>query len=370
MLSQRGVLNLGHTLQYMRDIERRVNANRLNGIDSRVLNADEVKEVCPIINLSKNSRYPVMRAFYQERGGVARHDAVAWGFARGASDLGVDIIQNCEVQEFKLHKDGSVSGLKTSQGDVLAKKVAICVAGNSSVLAQKAGFRLPIESKSLQAFVSEPIKPILNTVVMSNHVHAYVSQTDKGDVVIGAGVDAYNGYGQRGSPHVVEQSVAAVLELFPMFSRLKMNRQWGGVVDVSPDACPIVGLTPVKNLFINCGWGTGGFKGTPGCGHVFAHTIATGQPHEINEPFSLNRFIDGAQIVNDNKGIIPTPMQGHVTSSYYSAIGKQSIAMALIKNGFNRYDQTVYAALANGSFIEAKITKPVFYDPKGERQNV
>lgn len=292
MFSQRGVLNLGHTLQCMRGIERRVNANRLNGIDGVVLNAQQVKEVCPNINISPDARYPIMGASFQKRAGVARHDAVAWGFARAASDLGVDIIQNCEVTGFKI-KDGVVEGVETTQGDVMADKVAIVTAGNSSVMANKAGFRLPISSKPLQAFVSEPIKPILNTVVMSNHVHAYVSQTDKGDVVVGAGVDGYNGYGQRGSPHIIEHSMAAVLELFPFLSRIKMNRQWGGIVDTTPDACPIVGLSPVKNLFLNCGWGTGGFKATPGSGFVFAHTIANGESHEVNAPFTLDRFVDG-----------------------------------------------------------------------------
>jgi len=292
MLSQRGVLNLGHTLQCMRDIERRVNANRLNGIDGEILSAKEVKKICPIINDSPDSRYPVIGASYQKRGGVARHDAVAWGYARAASNLGVDIIQNCEVTDFAISHN-QVEGVKTTQGLIKAKKVAICVAGNSSHLAKKAKIDLPVESKPLQAFVSEPIKPIIHNVVMSNHVHAYVSQSDKGDIVVGAGVDSYNGYGQRGSPHVIEHSLAAVLELFPMFSRLKMNRQWGGIVDVCPDACPIVGLSPVKNLFLNCGWGTGGFKATPGSGYVFAHTIANNKPHEINKPFSLDRFSNG-----------------------------------------------------------------------------
>lgn len=292
MFSQRGVLSLGHTLQCMREIERRVNANRLNGIDGKVLSVKEIKEMCPIINDSINARYPIMGASYQSRAGVARHDAVAWGFARAADSLGVDIIQNCEVQGFDL-KDGRVDSIKTNQGIIKAKKVAIAVAGNSSVIADKLNIKLPIESKPLQAFVSEPIKPILDTVIMSNHVHAYVSQTDKGDIVVGAGVDDYAGYGQRGSPQVIEHSMAAVLEIFPMFSRLKMNRQWGGVVDISPDACPIIGLSPYKNLFLNCGWGTGGFKATPGSGYVFAHTVAHNEPHPLNAPFSLERFSEG-----------------------------------------------------------------------------
>ncbi len=299
MFSQRGVLNLGHTLQCMRDIKRRVNANRLNGIDSEILNAQEVKEFCPQINISKDARYPVMGASLQRKAGTARHDAVAWGYARAADSYGVDIIQNCEVKNLKIDK-GAIVGVETTKGYIGAKKVGIAVAGHSSVLADMAGFRLPVNSRPLQACVSEPVKPILDTVVMSNHVHAYVSQTDKGDIVIGSGTDAYNGYGQRGSVHIVEHSIAAVLELFPQFKRIKFNRQWGGIVDVCPDACPIVGKTPVKNLFLNCGWGTGGFKATPGSGYVFAHTIAKDEPHKANAPFSLDRFTTGDLIDEHN----------------------------------------------------------------------
>jgi sarcosine oxidase subunit beta len=290
MFSQRGVMNLGHTLQDMRDIERRVNANRLNGVDAEVVTPEQIKEMIPFINL--NTRYPVLGASLQRRAGVARHDAVAWGFARAADALGVDIIQNCEVTGIR-RDGGEVTGVDTARGFIKTKKVAIVAAGHSSVVASMAGIRLPIESHPLQALVSEPLKPIFPNVVMSNAIHAYISQSDKGDLVIGAGIDAYNGYGQRGSFQTIEHTLQAIVEMFPIFSRVRMNRQWGGIVDVSPDACPIIGLTPVKGLYINCGWGTGGFKATPGSGWAMAHTVAQDRPHALNAAFSLDRFHTG-----------------------------------------------------------------------------
>jgi sarcosine oxidase subunit beta len=293
MFSQRGVMNLGHSLQEMRDIERRVNANRLNGVDAEVLTPQQIKTMLPFINL--NTRYPVLGASFQPRAGIARHDAVAWGFARAADAYGVDILQNCEVLGIR-REAGAVVGLDTARGFIKTKKVAIVAAGHSSVLADMAGFRLPLESHPLQALVSEPLKPILPTVVMSNAIHAYISQADKGDLVIGAGIDHYLGYGQRGSYPVIESTLQAIVELFPLFSRVRMNRQWAGIVDVSPDACPIIGLTPVQGLYINCGWGTGGFKATPGSGWVMAHTVAQNRPHPLNEAFSLDRFYSGRLI--------------------------------------------------------------------------
>jgi sarcosine oxidase subunit beta len=290
MFSQRGVLNLGHSLQEMRDIERRVTANRLNGVDGEVVTPAQIKEMIPFINL--NTRYPVLGASLQRRGGVARHDAVAWGYARAADAHGVDIIQNCEVTGIR-RNSGAVVGVETAKGFIKAKKVAIVAAGHSSVIASMADIRLPIESRPLQALVSEPLKPIFPNVVMSNAIHAYISQSDKGDLVIGAGVDQYNGYGQRGSYHTIEHTLQAIVEMFPLFSRVRMNRQWGGIVDVSPDACPIIGLTPVKGLYINCGWGTGGFKATPGSGWVMAHTVAQDRPHALNAALSLDRFYNG-----------------------------------------------------------------------------
>ncbi len=295
MFSQRGVYNLGHTLQDMRDIERRVNANRLNGIDAEVVTAKQIKKDIPLINTSPDARYPILGASLQPRAGVARHDAVAWGFARAADQLGVDIIEQCEVTG--VNRNGStVTGVETTRGTIKAKKVGVVVAGNASVVASMAGLRLPVESHPLQAYVSEPLKPVLDTVVMSNAVHGYVSQSDKGELVIGAGIDAYNGYGQRGSFPTIEHAMQAILELFPMFSRVRMLRMWGGIVDVCPDACPIISKTPVDGLYFNCGWGTGGFKATPGSGWVFAHTIAEDRPHELNQPFNLQRFETGALI--------------------------------------------------------------------------
>ena len=295
MLSQRGVLNLAHTLHDVREGMRRVNANRLNGVDAEWLDTAQVKAFCPIVNVSPDARYPVLGATLQRRGGVARHDAVAWGFARAASDRGVDIIQNCEVTAIR-REGGRVTGVETTRGFIGAGKLAIVAAGHNSVLAAMAGVRLPIESHPLQALVSEPVKPILDCVVMSNTVHVYVSQSDKGELVIGAGIDGFNSYAQRGSFHVIEGQMAALTELFPMFSRMRMMRTWGGIVDVCPDASPIIGKLPVEGLYMNGGWGTGGFKATPGSGWVFAHTIARGEPHPLNAAFGLERFSSGALI--------------------------------------------------------------------------
>ncbi|WP_319414240.1 sarcosine oxidase subunit beta family protein [uncultured Cohaesibacter sp.] len=295
MLSQRGVLSLAHTLQDVRDSKRRINANKLNGIDAEWLEADEVRAFCPIIRTDRQARYPVLGASLQKRAGTARHDAVAWGFARAADMRGVDIIQNCEVTGI-LRQGDRVTGVETTRGTIAAQKIGICTAGHSSLLAEMAGFQLPITSHPLQAMVSEPIKPVLDTVVMSNAVHVYVSQSDKGELVLGAGIDSYQSYAQRGSFHIVEHQIAALLELFPIFSRLKLMRLWGGIVDTTPDACPIISTTPLKNLFLNAGWGTGGFKAIPGSGFVFAHTIANNKPHDLNAAFTLDRFANGRLI--------------------------------------------------------------------------
>jgi sarcosine oxidase, subunit beta len=295
LFSQRGVMNLAHTLQDVRDSVRRVSANKLNGIDADWLDAKQVKELCPIINISSHVRYQVLGATFQPRGGIAKHDHVAWAFARKADEMGVDLIQNCEVTGFVKHGN-RVVGVKTSRGTIATEKVGLSAAGHSSVLAKLAGFDLPIQSHPLQALVSELHQPVHPTVVMSNHVHVYVSQAHKGELVMGAGIDAYNGYGQRGGFHVIEHQMAAAVELFPIFARAHLLRTWGGIVDITLDASPIVSRTPVDNLFVNCGWGTGGFKGTPGAGWTFAHTIATGEPHPLNAPFSLERFVTGALI--------------------------------------------------------------------------
>lgn len=292
MFSQRGVYNIGHTLQDMRDIERRVNANILQGIDGEVVDAQTLKERIPMLDISGSRRYPVLGASFQPRAGIAHHDAVARGFARAASRLGVDLIENCEVTGMDI-EGGRIKGLQTTRGYVKADKVGCVAAGHSSVLARMAGLRLPLESHPLQAFVSESYQRCLDTVVMSNHVHGYISQSDKGEFVIGAGIDGYTGYGQRGSEHIIEHTAAALIEMFPSLSRVRMNRQWGGIVDTCPDASPIISKTPIKGLYFNCGWGTGGFKATPGSGNVFAHTIAHDEPHPLAKPFSLSRFHTG-----------------------------------------------------------------------------
>ncbi len=295
MFSQRGVLNLAHNQHDLRDISRRINAIRLNGVDSEFLTPAEIKAFCPILNTSPNARYPILGASLQRRGGNARHDAVAWGYARAADARGVDIIQNCEVIGIR-RKGRKVVGVETTRGVIKAGKVGSVAAGHTSVVAAMAGLRLPIESHPLQALVSEPIKPVLDTVVMSGLVHVYVSQSDRGELIMGAGIDAHNSYAQRSGLHTVEHMMASVIELFPIVSRLRMMRQWAGVVDTCPDASPIVGKTPVEGFYINGGWGTGGFKATPGSGWAFAHTIAHDRPHPLNEPFTLERFSSGRLI--------------------------------------------------------------------------
>ncbi len=295
LFSQRGVLNLAHSPQEVRDGMRRVQANLLAGVDAQWLDPMEVAEVCPIVNVSPQLRYPVLGATYQPRGGIAKHDYVAWGFARAASDLGVDIIEHCEVTGFD-RRDGRVIGVRTTRGEIGAQTVALSAAGHTSVLADMVGLRVPLQSHALQALVSDLLLPVHPTVVMSNAVHVYVSQAHKGELVMGAGIDAHNSYSQRGAVHVIERQLAAAVELFPVFARAHVLRTWGGIVDVSPDASPIVGLTGIEGLMINCGWGTGGFKATPGIGWCYAHTIAHGQPHPLNAPFTLDRFTTGALV--------------------------------------------------------------------------
>ena len=295
MFSQRGVLTIAHSWHELREMSRRVHAIRLNGIDSDILTPDEIKKLVPIINIDQSIRYPVMGGFLQRRGGTARHDAVAWGYARAADDLGVYIIQNCEVTGLR-RKGNRIEGVETTKGFIKSPKVGCVVAGHCSVLGDMADIRLPIASRPLQALVSEPIKPELDTVIMSNAVHMYISQSDKGEMVLGAGVDKYNSYAQRGSFPVPEHMIAAAVELFPLLSRLRMLRHWGGIVDTCPDASPIISKTDVKGLYFNCGWGTGGFKATPGSGHVFADLIANDRPNSIAAPYALDRFQTGLLI--------------------------------------------------------------------------
>ena len=292
MFSPRGIINLAHSDAQMNAYARRGNSMRLNGIDAVLLNREQVKEIIPMADFSENVRFPIFGGLMQPSAGTARHDAVAWGYARGASEMGVDIIQNCEVKGIKRNGD-RVEGLETTKGFIKTNKIGVVAAGHSSVIANMAGLKLPLESKPLQALVSEPVKPIIDTVVMSNAVHAYVSQSDKGELVIGAGTDSYVSYTQKGSFNIVEETLKAILELYPIFSRMKMLRQWGGIVDICPDASPIISKTSIKGLYFNCGWGTGGFKATPGSGDLFAHTIANDEPHKLNAAFNINRFVSG-----------------------------------------------------------------------------
>jgi sarcosine oxidase subunit beta len=296
MYSRRGVLMLAHTVHDVQSFKRHVHANRLNGVDNRWLTPQECKDFCPPLSISKQARYPVMGGALQERAGTARHDAVAWGYARGAAARGVDIIQNCPVTAIRRNADGSVAGVETAKGFIKAKKVAVSAAGHTSVVMQTADVRLPLESYPLQALVSEPVKPIFPCVVMSNAVHAYISQSDKGELVIGSGTDQYTSYSQRGGLPLIEHTVAAITEIFPIFNRMRMLRKWGGIVDVTPDRSAIIAKTPVKGLYVNCGWGTGGFKATTGAAHTLAWTVAKDEPHPINVPFTIERFRTGRLI--------------------------------------------------------------------------
>ncbi|WP_026381874.1 sarcosine oxidase subunit beta family protein [Afifella pfennigii] len=292
MMSHRGVLNLAHDEGEARQLKRRVEANRLNGVQAEWLEAKEVKAFCPPISIAPEARYPVIGATLQRDGGVNRHDAVVWGFARAASAMGVDIIEECEVTGIETEK-GAVTAIETTRGRIATQKVASVAAGHTSVIAGLVGLRLPIESHPLQALVSEPLKPVMPCVVMSNAVHVYMSQSSKGELVIGAGIDPYLSYTQRGSLSIIEHQMAALIELFPFVSRLRMMRQWGGIVDVCPDASPIISKTDVKGFYVNGGWGTGGWKATPASGHAFADLVANDEPNAIAAPFTLERFVTG-----------------------------------------------------------------------------
>lgn len=296
MFSPRGVMMLAHTVHDVQVGKRHVHANRLNGVDNEWLSAEQAKAFCPPLNISPESRYPVLGAALQRSGGTARHDAVAWGYARAASALGVDIIENCAVTGIARDASGAVTGVETSRGRIGATKLGVVAAGSTSVVMSMADVAMPLESHPLQALVSEPVKPVFPCVVMSNTVHAYLSQSDKGELVIGAGADQYPSYSQTGGIQHLSEAIEAIIEMFPIFGRMRMLRSWGGIVDMSPDRSPIIGKTPVPGLYVNSGWGTGGFKATPGSGHVFAHTIAHDAPHPINAPFALDRFRSGRLI--------------------------------------------------------------------------
>jgi sarcosine oxidase subunit beta len=291
MFSPRGLLMLAQTHHEVRGYKRTVHANSLQGVATEWIGPEQVKKLVPIINLH-GPRYPVLGAQYQARGGTARHDAVCWGYARACSDMGMDIIQNCEVTAVR-SANGVVTGVETTKGAIGCRKLGVVVAGHSGVLAEMAGFRLPIESLALQALVSEPIKPCIDVVVMANTVHGYISQSDKGELVIGGGTDGFNNYTQRGSFHHVEETLRALVETFPIISRLKMLRQWGGIVDMTGDRSPIISKTPLGNCFINCGWGTGGFKAIPGSGWAMAELMAKGEPGALAAEFNMWRFKEG-----------------------------------------------------------------------------
>jgi sarcosine oxidase subunit beta len=290
MFSPRGVMMLAQTEHEIRGYKRTVHANMLQGVETEWIGPKRVKELCPIMNID-GPRYPVLGALWQPRGGTARHDAVAWGYARACSDMGMDIIQNCEVTGIRVEQ-GQVTGIDTTKGAIATRKLGVVVAGHTSVLCEKAGFRVPIESACLQALVSEPIKPCMDVVVMANTVHGYMSQSDKGEMVIGGGTDGFNNYTQRGSWQHIEETVRALIETFPMISRLKMLRQWGGIVDMTGDRSPILSKTPVSGMFLNCGWGTGGFKAIPGSGWAMAELMARGHS-PLTEEFSMYRFREG-----------------------------------------------------------------------------
>jgi sarcosine oxidase subunit beta len=293
MFSQRGILSICHSAHEMEIYRRWANAIQMNGIDSRLLSREEVHRRVPQLNL--DCRFPVTGGFIQERGGISRHDAVAWGYARKASAAGVDIVQRCEVQGMET-SDSRVTAVQTSRGRITADRFALCVAGHSSHLAAMAGVTLPITTIPLQAMVTEPVKPVFNTVMMSARIHVYVSQSDRGEIVIGGGADLYNSYAQRGSLNTHLDTLAALVELLPMFSRLRMMRHWAGACDMAYDVSPIVGKTPVENLYLSTGWGTGGYKAIPAGGETLAWTIAQDRPHRLLRPFQLDRFSSGRLI--------------------------------------------------------------------------
>ena len=295
MFSPRGLLQLAHSRHELELMRRWYNAMRINSVKAEWLDRGEIETLCPLLDCSAATRYPILGGFLHPDGGIARHDAVVWAFARAADGLGVDIVENCSVEGLTMEA-GRVVGVETSHGPIAAGHVSLAVTGNTAPLARDAGIELPIECFPLQAFVTEPVKPILNLVVISGTVHAYVSQSDKGEIVVGAAMDGYSSRAQQGDPDVLENSVAALLALFPAFGQLRMLRQWAGTVDVTPDRTPIMGLTPVEGLSISAGWGTGGFKAIPAGGETMAASIAAGHSHELIAPFTLERFASGRLI--------------------------------------------------------------------------
>jgi methylglutamate dehydrogenase subunit A len=306
MYSARGVLNLVHSPAELDAAMRRGNAMRLNGIDAQFLSRDEIARWIPNLDCSPDARFPIAGGLLQPRGGTVRHDAVAWGYARAADALGVDIVQRCEVTGIRID-GGAVTGVETTRGPIATERLAIAVAGHSSHVAAMAGITLPIETHVLQAMVSDPVKPVLDTVVTSGAVHFYVSQSDKGELVMGGDLDFMNSYAQRGNLPIIEHVVGACLTLFPSFGRMNLMRTWGGICDMTMDGSPIVARLPVHGLYMTGGWCYGGFKATPASGFLLAHTIAKDAPHELNAQFTLERFAQGCTI--DEKGAGPIPWQ-------------------------------------------------------------
>jgi sarcosine oxidase subunit beta len=302
MFSQRGQLTLAHSADQLDSFRHRANVMRLNGIDAEILDRAEVRRMTPYLDFSAEARFPIHGGLFQGRAGTARHDAVAWGYARAADRHGVDIIQNCEVTGF-LRTGETITGVETSKGPIAGGKVALAGAGHTSLLAGMAGLELPIESHVLQAFVTEPLKPLVHQVVAYGADHFYVSQSDKGGLVFGGGLDGYNSYAQRGNLGVVRDVAEAAIALMPCISRLRLLRHWGGVMDMTPDASPLIDRTPIEGLYLNGGWCYGGFKATPASGWCFAHTIATGEPHALSRPYALERFRTGRSL--DEAGVGP-----------------------------------------------------------------
>jgi sarcosine oxidase subunit beta len=305
MFSQRGILNLAHSPSQADDYIRRGNAMRLGGGDAEWLNPEQIARKVPGVDVSGSARFPVVGGLLQPRAGTARHDAVAWGYARGADRRGVDIIENCEVTGF-LRDGDRITGVKTTRGEIRAEKVGVAVAGSTGRVMKLAGVdKLPIESHVLQAFVSESLKPFVDTVVTFGAGHLYMSQSDKGGLVFGGDIDGYNSYAQRGNLPVVEEVMSEMVAMFPALARVRLLRSWGGVMDMSMDGSPIITRGPLPGMYLNCGWCYGGFKATPASGYSFAWTIARDEPHEINAPYTLDRFHRGAII--DEKGEGATP---------------------------------------------------------------
>lgn len=305
MFSPRGSLIVGHDDGDMIKLAELGDAMRCSGIDAELLSVDQLRQVEPLLDLSRSARFPIEGGLIQRSAGTARHDAVAWGYARAADRLGVDIVQNCAVTGFVRAGD-AVVGVETTRGRIAAGRIGICVAGHSGHVAAMAGLRLPIESQTLQALVTESVKPMLRTALMSQSLHCYLSQSDKGGIVMGGEPDNWPSYAQRGNPVITQHAVAQAIALVPALSRLRMLRTWAGVTDMSFDGAPIIGPTPLPGLYLNGGWCYGGFKATPASGWTFAHTLATGSPHPLAAPFALDRFASGATIDEPGSGPLPS----------------------------------------------------------------